>query len=117
MPQTKKLLVPYDSRRPDWNPRDFLIPCFIEDNFALRSLKSGRLHQLGRVVYIGEAITENDVFAKLVDAGATIDDVELTLMLIRNYLIELQSLKIGIVVRIRSNEGSNSKSFSLESVV
>jgi hypothetical protein len=116
MLQTKKLLVPFDLRKPGWNPSEFLIPYCHQDKCDLRGLKSGRAFQLGRVVYIGDAITPNDLFAKCVDTGVIIDDVELSLRLIHDYFVALQSLKIGNVARISSTDSLNTNPLNLELV-
>lgn len=102
MPQTKKLLVPFDPARPKWNPNEFLIPTFGEGRLVLTGLKHGKEYEFGRMVYIGEAISENDLFAKLVDSGAAIRNVDETLARLSSYVDQLQTLAIGNVVRIIS---------------
>jgi len=67
---------------------------------TLHELKSGKEHALGLMVFIGRAVTESDLFARLVDSGAAIGNVEETLSLLRSYLEQRQSLKIGNVVRL-----------------
>lgn len=103
MPSTKKLLVPFNPAKPDKQTSDFLIPWDREGQRVLRGLKSGKEAALGMMVYIGISITENDVLAKLVDSGAVVPDIEATLVLLRSYLEELQSLKIGNVARLSSS--------------
>lgn len=105
MAQSKKLLVPFDRSKPEWNPSGFLVPWKHEGKLCFRGLQSERFYELGKMVYIGVAITENDLFAKLVDAGAVIDNVDATLDILRSYLDGLQAFKIGNVVRIRSTDG------------
>lgn len=102
MTRSKKLLVPFDRLKPEWNPNEFLVPWTHEGKLCFRGLKNGRYYELGRIVYIGEEITENDLFAKLVDSGSVIANVDETLAMLRSYIICLQSLKIGNVACIRS---------------
>jgi hypothetical protein len=62
---------------------------------------------------VGIAVSENHLFAKLVDSGAFIKSVDNTLATLRRYLEQLQTLKIGNVVRIVPTTGA---SFGLELV-
>jgi hypothetical protein len=107
MAETKKLLVPFDPTKPRWNPNEFLVPCHADIGIGFRGLKNGQAYEFGRMVYIGKPITENDLFAKLVDSGAVISSVDDTLCLLRSYVEGLQSLKIGNVARIRSAKHGN----------
>jgi hypothetical protein len=109
MSQTKKLLVPFDLSRPEWNPNEFLVPWFDQQRCYFRSLRNGNAFELGKIVYIGKAISENDLFAKLVDGGTIISDVESTLTTLRSYIDELQLFKIGNIVQLASTDGSNCK--------
>jgi hypothetical protein len=108
MSQSKKLLVPFDPEKPDWNPNDFLIPWTDAGKVGFRGLKNGRIFGFGRIVYIGVPVTENDLFAKLVDSGTSIASVDGILAMLRSYLDGLQSLKVGNVVGIHAaSEGDN----------
>ncbi len=89
------------------------MPAFYDSEACFRELKSKSLKPYGLLVFLGRAITENDLFAKLVDSRALIDDVPGTLNLLANYLELLQAFKIGNVVRI---EGSDAANFHLQLV-
>jgi hypothetical protein len=67
------------------------------------------------VVFIGVGITENDLFAKLVDSGARIESVKPTLQLLAEYIMQLQHFTIGNVVRMRA-AATPTESLSLELV-
>jgi hypothetical protein len=103
MSQTKKLLVAFNPERPEDPSSDFLIPFQTEGRTNLYGLKSGRDHTYGLMIYLGRAITENDLFSKLVDSGAKIESAEEgVLATLRQYVEKLQSLRIGNVVRLQS---------------
>lgn len=68
------------------------------------------------MVYTGRSISENDMFAKLVNSGAVITDAAKTLALLRSYLEQLQFLKIGNVARLSSTNHSNEPNLVLELV-
>lgn len=68
------------------------------------------------MVYTGRSISENDMFAKLVNSGAVITDAAKTLALLRSYLEQLQFLKIGNVARLNSTNHSNEPNLVLELV-
>ena len=100
MPEVKKLLVAYNPAKPDSRSSDFLIPWCEADVPAFRGLKSGKTRALGLMVYIGRGITENDLFAKLVDSGAFIPDVDRALEMLGDYLRQIQGMKIGDQVEV-----------------
>lgn len=100
MPETKRLLVAFDPSRPNAPSSDFLIPWNREGKLVLLGLNSGLIRSIGLVIFVGRPVSENDIFAKLVDAGTFIGDVEGTLTGIRNYIDLLGTLKIGNVVRL-----------------
>lgn len=116
MSKTKKLLVPFDPAKPTWNPSEFLIPALTEGKPAFAGLTNRKIYEFGRMVYIGMAVSENDLFAKLVDSGAFIENVDETLACLRSYVTQLQSLKIGNIVRIVPADAGSSNLFGLELV-
>ena len=63
-------------------------------------MRTKRMSACGTMVCIGREITENDVFARLVDTGRKIDNVSQTLESIKAYLSQLQEYKIGNVLAI-----------------
>ncbi|MBS0262398.1 MAG: hypothetical protein JSS02_10650 [Planctomycetes bacterium] len=103
MSSTKKLLVAFDPVRPDAQTSDFLIPWHRDGKPLLIGLKSGKESALGTVVFVGREITRNDLFAKLVDSGMIIANVEDSLAMIDSFLKCVQLLKIGNVARICSS--------------
>jgi len=115
MAETKKLLVAFNPEQPKTPSSDFLIPFQAEGRTILYGMKSGHEHMYGLMIYVGRAITENDLFAKLVDSGTKIESVDETVSLLRQYIEKLQSLHIGNVVRIQASH-SGTSSFELELV-
>jgi len=101
MAETKKLLVPFDAARPRSNAEGYLIPSIVDGQYVLVELTKGRPHAYGLTVYVGRAVTENDLFARMVDSGAKISSVDETLSRLRRYVEKVQSLHIGNVVRVR----------------
>ena len=110
------MLVAFDPTKPDSRTTDFLIPWSRDGQRVFLGLKSGKEAALGMMVLIGRSITENELFAKLVDSGAVIPNVDETLALLRSYLDGMQSFKIGNVVRIRSTDQVNGPDVELELV-
>jgi len=101
--KTKKLLVAYDPENAAPISGDFLVP--INDSagvffFGLRSKKPVRS---GAMVYIGRELTMNDVFAKLVDTGRKIENVDATVKSIEAYLRMLQDYKIGNILSVAAS--------------
>jgi hypothetical protein len=116
VPSTKKLLVAFDPMRPDAMSSDFLAPLHRDGHCILLGLKSREERSIGLVVFLGRAVTENDLFAKLVDSGARMIDVNQTLAMLRSYLIDVQALKIGNVVRVRCPKEKDNFEFEFEVV-
>jgi hypothetical protein len=103
MSETKKLLVAFNPDRPEDPSGDFLIPFWSEGQIYLYGLKSDREHTYGLMVYLGRAITENDLFGRLTDARAKVEVNEEEMVdILREYVEKLQPLRIGNVVRNQS---------------
>jgi hypothetical protein len=100
MAQTRKLLVAFDPKDPQSHSSDYLVPVKRDGHACFCELKSGAFKQYGVVIFLGRSITENDLFAKLVESGAKIDSVSDTLALLGKYIETLQEFRIGNVVRI-----------------
>lgn len=115
MASTKKLLVRFDIAKKDPVSGDFLIPRNEEGKLVLRAVKSGKIPEYGMMVYIGVEVKENDLFAKPVDSGTLISRVDDTMASLRKYIEQLQTLRIGNVVRIIPANGT-SDTFALELV-
>lgn len=97
---TRKLLVRYDPVKPRTRSGDFVVPIHDGAAVTLIGLDSGKRCQQGKMVFLGEDITMNDVFAKLVDSGQKIESVERTLKMLEHYLQSLQDFKIGNIIGI-----------------
>lgn len=100
MATTKKLLVRFDIERQAPVSGDFAIPRSEDDRVLLRGIRSSQVAEHAAMVYVGREVTENDLFARLVDSGAYIGDVRGTLASLRNYIEQLQGFKIGNIVRL-----------------
>ncbi len=107
MAQTKKLLVAFDPSKAQSQSSDFVVPVKAEGRTRFYGLKSGVVQSLGMMVYVGRSVTENDLFAKLVDTGAKVESVDETLAQLRQYIEALQDLRIGNVVRLQECNGGN----------
>lgn len=103
-PTTKKLLVAFDPSKPDAGRGDFLAPVSDDQRIRLYGLRSKASSELGLMVYVGKEITVNDLFAKLVDSGRKIPNVDQTVKMLSDYLTMLQEHKIGNVVSIELPE-------------
>jgi hypothetical protein len=100
--------------RPDAPSSDFLIPWSDDAQPVFLGLKTGKKHTYGLMIYLGRSICENDLFAKVVDLGMSIESVDNMIRRLCSYLEQLQTLRIGNVARITSaNDG---KEFKLELV-
>jgi hypothetical protein len=111
MAESKKVLVAFDPDRADKSPSDFLIPVRINlDEIKFLGTRSGRTVRYGMVVLTSQAITENDLFAKLVDTGRRITNVADTLQVLTRFLDAMKSVKIGNIVEL---SGGNNDTISL----
>lgn len=99
---TRKLLVPFVPRDPERRSTDFLIPTRAPDGTGYRfsGVKTGRPATYGMMVFLGRSVSTNDLFAKLVDSGTKIDDVQVTIATISMYFDAIQAFKIGNMVAI-----------------
>ena len=52
------------------------------------------------MVYIGRDVTVNDLFAKLVDTGRKVPDVDRTVSMLADFVSRLEEHKVGNVVAI-----------------
>ncbi len=111
---TKKLLVAFDPRSPDKPSSDFLVVALEHSRATLVGVKSKTSSMVGLVVYIGKEITANDLFAKLVDTGQRIENVEQSLRMLEGYIQKLQEFRIGDRLTI---EAGPADSFVLKKVI
>jgi hypothetical protein len=103
---TKKLLVAYDESKPSAANSDFLAVVFDGMTPMFFGLKSHLLFKSGVMVFIGKEIAVQDIFAKLVESGRKIQNVNETLKNLDAYVQQLAGFKIGNVVSIAlKNDG------------
>jgi hypothetical protein len=98
--QTKKLLVNFDRKNPKRSSSDFLIPFPQESRVFFRGLRSGRERAEGLLAYIGESITEEELVSRLAESGKVEFDHARLLEMCRQYVANLQELRIGNIVRL-----------------
>ncbi len=101
-PTTKKLLVAFDPSKSAAATGDFVVPILEADAVAFFGLRSKKASALGVMVYVGKEVTVNDLFAKLVDTGRKIPDVDRTVGMLSDYVSRLDEHKIGNVVAIET---------------
>lgn len=87
---------------------EFLIPFTGKDRKGFKGIVSGEPSQYGAIKFIGTQITSNDVFAKLVDNGHKIDNVDEILTALADFLDQLQQFKVGNIISISYSDNDNS---------
>ena len=103
--ESKKLLVTFDPQNPDKSSNDLLVPVYNElGKVELLGTRSGKIIPYGLVILTSRIVTENDLFAKLVETGRRIPDVDGTLALLANFLEVLKGMKIGNVTEIKLDQ-------------
>jgi hypothetical protein len=110
---TKKLLVAFNPKKPTSKSSDFLFPLIVDGHPKFLGLSSGKYFEYGMVVMTGKEVTENDVFAKIVDLGRKVENVDQMLGEISEYLAMFKNYKISNVLKVVDNS-SESRGFSLE---
>lgn len=111
MAESKKVLVAFDPENPDKSSSDFLVPVQTESgDIEFFGTRSGKSVRYGMVILTSRAITENDLFAKLVDTGRKVPNVANTLEVLVKFLEVMKSVKIGNVVEV---EGGSDNTVSL----
>lgn len=98
--KTKKMPVSITFKDFNTKLEEFVIPFAGKEKKGFRGLNSGNASKYGMITFIGKKISANDIFAKLVDSGQKIDDVDATLSIISQYLEELQQFKVGNVISV-----------------
>jgi len=107
MTGSKKMLVAFNVENSGNVSSDFLIPVFNDsDEIVLIGTCSGKVISYGLVILTGQEVTENDLFAKLIDSGRKIISVDNTLLLLSSFIEEVKNMKIGNVVKVgMDNDG------------
>lgn len=97
---TKKLPVSLSYSDFEAKTKEFLVPAADAGFGSFRGLKSGSIYPFGALSYLGTEITANDVFARLVDSGQKIRNVDETLKVLDAYLQMLQEFRIGNILAV-----------------
>ncbi len=106
MVESKKVLVAFDPQFPQQRSSDFLVPLpTTEADFELLGIKSGKIRRYGMVVLTSQLVNENDLFAKLVDAGQPVSDVEQCLEHLARFIEEIKAVRIGNIVELSTAKG------------
>lgn len=98
--ETKKLLAAYDVSQPDAQPGELLVPWVDNGQLALVGMRSGKAYSHGVVVYVGREVSEQDLFARLVDAGRIFPDLDQAMAGIARYVSLVRQEKIGTVLML-----------------
>jgi hypothetical protein len=99
----KKMLVPFDEKKPGKNIRDFIHPFISESEACFIGIKKPKKWKLGRVVYTGVDVTANDIFAEIVDEGTKIDDVDSCFIALQEYVSQLSEFSIGNILAVQKD--------------
>ena len=113
---TKKLLVAFDPKKGNTGSGDFMVVVLRGKEPHLVALKSGKRAAAGLMVYLGREINARDLFAKIVDTGAKIDNAEQTLRTLECYVEKLQEFRIGNILGIETDSGDEFKLVKLADV-
>src|SRR5258706_16265435 len=97
---TKRVLVAHNEAHPQVGRGDFLAVVFDKGSPQLWGLRSRRIQTLGRVVFLGKEVTEDQLYDKLVASGRKIEDAGSSLDVRRLYLHLLQNYKFGNVMKV-----------------
>jgi hypothetical protein len=101
MKTTKKMPVSLSYEEFRTNKNEFLVPFIQGDKKdAFMGIKSGDEFRYGAISYIGKEISTNDILDKMEKAGVLTKSKEDLIASINRYLEEIQSLKIGNIIKI-----------------
>jgi len=104
MAESKKVLVAFDPAKPDKQSNDFLIPMKTENgDTVLLGSRSGKVSPFGLVVLTSKPVNENDLFAKLVDAGHKVARVEDCLAGLSRFIEDIKIVRIGNIVEMNAD--------------
>jgi hypothetical protein len=101
-PTTKKFVGGLSGKGHARARAPFLIPA-LDGTLAFVDIRNGKAHETGYVVYVGVAITADDVLKKV---EVSVADVAKTRLLINSFIVELQRFRIGNVVAVEQSDGS-----------
>jgi hypothetical protein len=101
-PTTKKFVGALSAKGHARARAPFLIPA-LDRTLAFIDIRNGQAHETGYVVYVGVAITADDVLKKV---EVNVVDIAQARLMINSFIFELQRFKIGNVVAVKQSEGS-----------
>lgn len=107
MPTAKKLLTSFDPSNPEGRGGGFVVPIVENERVRFFDLQSKRFSEFAMMVFVGRQITANDLFAKLVDTGRHIPNVEEAMRMLSRYVLCLSNYKVGNVVSIEPSDNDN----------
>ncbi|HEY2154689.1 MAG TPA: hypothetical protein VGH33_03600, partial [Isosphaeraceae bacterium] len=107
MSETKKLLVAFDPTDRKGRLSDFVVPWMRGDQAVLLGLRSSKECALGLVIFTGRGVSANDLFARLVDSGVHIENVNGLMSDLGCYIERVRALAIGNVVRLAPDCAGN----------
>ena len=106
---TKKLLVAFDPANPERQSSDFLVVALEGTEAKLIGVKSKKPVASGVMIYLGKEIKANDLFAKLVETGRRIANVEQTNRMLEDYIQQLQNFQIGNLLGVEADDANGFK--------
>lgn len=101
---------------PEKRSNDFLVVVLDGQEPKLSGLKSKKICASGMMVYLGKEVTVSDLFAKLVDSGRKIENVQQTLNVLQVYIQMLQVFRIGNILAVQADSTSGFKLLKLADV-
>ncbi|WP_298140193.1 hypothetical protein [Flavobacterium sp.] len=110
--KSRKVIVPIDIEKPDKNINDFLYPKLTNDVVSFFRISNEKEWKYGMVILKGGGVTENDLFAKIVDAKTKIESVDKLLYTLKVYLEKVKEFSIGNIVYVESSD--NDEGFILK---
>ncbi|UII32810.1 hypothetical protein LVD17_03055 [Fulvivirga ulvae] len=109
--KTRKIIVPIDLEKPEKKISDFLYPKLSNEGAKFFQVSKEKEWRYGLVILKGGGITENDLFARIVDAKIKIESVDGLLNTLKAYLEKIKEFSIGNIVCIESS--NNDAGFKL----
>ncbi len=99
---SRKIIVPIDIEKPDEKINDFFYPKLTKEGASFFQVGEDKGWTYGMVVLKGGGITENDLFAMIVDSKIIIESVGGLLKILKIYLEKIGEFSIGNIVCIES---------------
>jgi len=103
---TKKQFIVYNPKEPAKMTGEFISPFQLSNSsWGFIGLKSSKVHEFGFAVYVGKEISENDLFAKIVDNKQKVLNVESLLSGLKKYLEQVAKCRLGDVYKLSTEQG------------